>query len=711
MLAIFKREFKSYFQNVIGWLFVAAVLAVFGLYFYVYNLTNGYPYLSYSLSSIAFIMVIAVPILTMRCFSEDRKNKVDQLVLTAPVSVGKIVMGKFFAMAAVFTIDVAAICLAPLVLSRFGTVPFGECYISILGFWLFGCAMIAIGMFLSSITESQVIAAVISFAVLFVGYMMKSIEGLVSSSGNMVTKIMSAFDLYSPFDGFNSGCLNLTGVAYYLTVILLLSFLTTQSIQKRRWSISSKKISTGVFSAGLVVIAIVVSVVFNMFVNTLPSSVTSLDFSYAKLYALTDDTKDFMKSLDQDVTIYVLSKESSKDDQLDETLTRYEDLSKHVTVKYINPSTNPYFYKDYTDKAPTTNSLIVAGTDRSRVVDFNDIYDYQTSMDYSTYSYNQELKGYDAEGQITSAIEYVTMSADQLPVVYQITGHGETELSSAFTSALEKANITLDSLELLKQDAVPSDAQAIIINAPTSDFNADDAQKVIDYLQNGGKAMIAGNYGYQDLTNFNSILAAYNVSFVDGVVGENDSNYYYNNNPFYLLPKVDSSDYTSSVANSYIFAPVSEGISYPDSTDDVTYTPLLETTDSAVSKTSTDEITTAAFEDGDVQGPFAVALAIEQTVDDDKQTQIAVLGSALFLSDECDQVVSGNNSAMFTGMISNMVGDTELKAGVIPEKEYTLSNLTVATLSAVALGLCIAIFIPIILIVCGIVIWAVRRKK
>ena len=127
MLAIFKREFKSYFQNVSGWLFVAAVLAVFGLYFYVYNLTNGYPYLSYSLSSIAFIMVIAVPILTMRCFSEDRKNKVDQLVLTAPVSVGKIVMGKFFAMAAVFTIDVAAICLAPLVLSRFGTVPFGEC--------------------------------------------------------------------------------------------------------------------------------------------------------------------------------------------------------------------------------------------------------------------------------------------------------------------------------------------------------------------------------------------------------------------------------------------------------------------------------------------------------------------------------------------------------------------------------------------------------
>lgn len=711
MLAILKREFKSYFQNIVGFLFVGALLATFGLYFYAYNLSNGYPYLSYSLSSISFILIITVPILTMRCFSEERKNKVDQLVLTAPVSVGKIVMGKYFAMAAVFAIDNVIFAVAPLILSRFGTVPFGECYVSLFGFFLYGCTLISIGMFISSITESQVIAAVLSFAVFFIGYMMKSIEGLVSANGNIVTKIMSAFDLYSPFDGFNSGCLDLTGTAYYVTVIVLFMFLTTQSIQKRRWSISSKKISTGVFSVTFVAVAMVVSVLFNMLVSSIPSSVTALDFSYAKLYALTDDTKEFMQSLDQDITIYVLNKESSKDEQLDETLTRYKDLSKHVTVKYINPSTNPYFYKDYTDSTPTTNSLIISGSERSKVVDFNDIYDYQTSMDYSSYSYNQELKGYDAEGQITSAIEYVTMDSDELPVVYQVTGHGETALSSAYTAALEKANITLQSLELLKEDAVPEDAKAVIINAPTSDFNEDDAAKIISYLQAGGKAIIAGNYAYQDLTNFNSILAAYNVSFTNGVVGENDKNYYYNNNPFYLLPKVDSTEYTSDVSNSYIFSPASEGITYPESSDDVTYTPLLETTDSAVSKTSTDEITTSELEDGDIAGPFAVALAVEQTVDDDKETQIAVLGSSLFLTDQCDQVVSGNNSSMFTGIVTKMVGDTDLKTSVIPEKEYTLSNLTVSTMAAVALGLGCAIFVPIILIVLGIVIWAVRRKK
>lgn len=103
MFAVLKREFRSYFQNVIGWLFVAALMALFGLYFYVYNLRQGYPYLYYTLSAITIIFMIAVPILTMRSFAEDRKNKTDQLMLTAPVPVAKVVLGKYLAMLAVFS--------------------------------------------------------------------------------------------------------------------------------------------------------------------------------------------------------------------------------------------------------------------------------------------------------------------------------------------------------------------------------------------------------------------------------------------------------------------------------------------------------------------------------------------------------------------------------------------------------------------------------
>lgn len=163
MFAVFKREFKSYFQCVIGWLFVAALLALYGLYFYVYNLMQGYPYIYYTLSAITIIFLIAVPILTMRSFAEDRKNKTDQLMLTAPVSLGKLVFGKYLAMVAVFTIDIAIIAITPLILSIFGTVPMGESYISIFAFWLYGCASIAVGMFISALTESQVIAAIKHF--------------------------------------------------------------------------------------------------------------------------------------------------------------------------------------------------------------------------------------------------------------------------------------------------------------------------------------------------------------------------------------------------------------------------------------------------------------------------------------------------------------------------------------------------------------------
>ena len=130
----------------------------------------------------------------MRIFSEERKNKTDQLILTAPVTVGQIVMGKFFALTTIFTIPTIIICIYPLILSRFGSVPMGEAYLAILGFYLYGITCIAIGIFVSSLTESQVIAAVLGFAILFVGYMMSSLCSLISTTGNIITMILGCYD-------------------------------------------------------------------------------------------------------------------------------------------------------------------------------------------------------------------------------------------------------------------------------------------------------------------------------------------------------------------------------------------------------------------------------------------------------------------------------------------------------------------------------------
>lgn len=708
MLAIFKREFKSYFQNVIGWLFVAALLAVYGLYFYVYNLKNGYPYISYDLNGIGFIMMIAVPILTMRSLSDEKKTKTDQLMLTSPVSVGKIVAGKYFAMAAVYTIDIALFALSPLVLSIYGKVALSEAYVALFGYWLYGLSCIAVGLFISSISESVIISAILTFAALFLSYMMQSITGLISSSGNLLTKVLNCFDLYTPFENFVSGCFSVTSAAYYVTVILLLCFLTTQSIQKRRWAFSKKMIGTGAFSAGMIVIMCAICVVVNLVLTALPAKYTSIDCSATKLYSLTNDTKDRVSKLDEDITIYVLNSKKSKDAKIDETINRYKDLSSYIKVKYVDPATSPKFYQDYTDTTPTTNSLIIESKNRSKVIDYNDIYEYDSSSYYYGYQSQSSITGYDAEGQSTSAIEYVTMDADELPVIYQITGHNETEIGSNFQSVVSKANANLKSLELFNEEKVPEDATAIIINSPTVDFNDEDAQKVIDYLNGGGKALIVGCYAYNDeLANFNKILSAYNVSFKTGVVAENDSSKYYQN-PLYLLPTVETTDYTSDATDGYVFLAGSCAISYPEDTDDVTYTKLLSTSDSAVLKKDWKNITTSKAEDADENGPFTTGLAVN---DSSTGASIVVFGTPYVVDDSYDNAVSGNNADMFKDVITSMTGNVELASSVIPVKDYTLSNITINTLQAVVTGLIIMIAVPILLIIIGIVVWVMRRKK
>lgn len=707
MFAILKREFRSYFQNITGWLFIAAVTALYGLYFFANNLRGGYPYISYALSGIGFIMLIAVPILTMRSLSEERHSRTDQLILTAPVSVGKVVVGKYLAMGAVFSIAMAVIAVTPLLLLAYGTIPLGESYAAVFGFWLYGMTCIAVGLFISSLTESQVIAAVLTFVALFLGYMMSSINGLVSASGNLLTKILGCYDLYTPLNKFMNGTLDISGTVYYVSIIVLLLFLTGQSIQKRRWSISARKLSLGVFSTGFIAAAVAVTVVVNLFVAELPATWTSVDVTSTKLYSITEDTKTYLKGLDKDVTIYVLVSDSGKDNTLDETLQRYEALSDHVTVTYINPAVNPSFAAQYTDSSITSNSMIVVCGDRSRVVDYSDVYTYS----YDDSNYTRSVDGYDAEGQLTSAIQYVTMDASELPVIYAVSGHGETELSGKFTDAISKANITFSELTLLKEEAVPSDAAALIINGPTSDFSKDDAEKVINYINGGGKVLITCNYQYQGLTNFESILSACGMSEESGIVMENDKSYYYSNAPFYLLPTVNSSSYTDSVSGSYIFAPYSEAINYGENTDDVTYTSLLETTDAAVSKIDAANAQTSAYEDGDIQGPFSVAVAMEKTIDEDTSAKVVVVGAVQMFTDSADEVVSGNNSSMFTDIISQLVNHSDLATSVIAAKEYTLSAVTVDAAAAITYGLLFMIVLPVVLLLAGIVIWARRRKR
>lgn len=288
MLAIYKRELKSYFQSMTGQVFVAFLIAFTGIYFMAYNMTAGYPYFSYTLSGSLIVFLVGVPLITMRSFSEERKNKTDQMLLTAPVSLGKVVLGKYLAMATVIAMPNIVFCVFPLIIKSQGTAYLTVDYISIGVFFLLGCVYAAIGMFLSALTESQIIAFISTFGILLVLYLWDGILSMLPSSAvsglvgvlilitvaafyvwhmtgnpvlsggieivgviagvvvyvvrsevyeNLLSNLLGRLALANVFTDITSNSIvDVTGIAMYLSIIIVFVFLTVQAIQKRRWS-------------------------------------------------------------------------------------------------------------------------------------------------------------------------------------------------------------------------------------------------------------------------------------------------------------------------------------------------------------------------------------------------------------------------------------------------------------------------------------------
>lgn len=707
MIAIYKRDLKSFFHSFIGWLFVAATLFMMGIYFTVFNMLAGYPTISYVLQSIVFLFIITIPILTMRSLSEDRKYKTDQLILTAPVSVGRIVMGKYLALVTVLAIPTVVIGLTPLALMRAGEFQIGISYASLLGFFLYGCLALAIGLFLSSLTDSVVIAAVLTLVVLFLGYIMSGLCSILSSSGttmfaDIMSKLLYCFDMVSRFDMLCSGYLQIEAVAYYITLTAFVLFCTAQSIQKRRYSVSGKGIKLGAYSVITILVMAVLTIAVNLGLNYVPDQYTSFDVTANKIYTLTDDTKEMVSSLTDDIAIYVLAEEASKDEDLDKTLTQMEGLSDHIKVEYVSPVANPKFYYNYTSEEPMNNSLIVVGPVNSIVVDYNSIYAYE--MDYTSYSY--EITGYDGEGQLASAIAYVT--AEDIPKFYIIAGHGELGFEDTFLNALTKENVTYEDLTLYSVDEIPADAQGIIINAPTSDFSEDDADKVIAYLEQGGNAFLMPTFTEESMDSFERILDYYGVSVVDGMIVEGDREYYYQS-PYYIFPEIAYDEVTQRVADGAVFAPLSRGLSYDEATDGVYYTPLLTTSGSAFSKVNVSNVEDYSKSSDDIDGPFVISLRAEKTTAQGELSQALIVANESMFTTVADDMVPGYNIKLFSSMISSLADHESSVA--IPAKSFEIGNLIFSAQTVYLVGVIAVFILPIGALAAGLIICLSRRKK
>ena len=234
MIAIYKREFRSYFNSMIGYVFIAAVMAVIGIYFMLLNLNMGYPYFANSLSGTVTVFAFTVPILTMKSMAEERRSKSDQMLLTYPVSVTSVVLGKFFAMLTVFAVPMLISCLCPLVLSSGGHGSLTIDYSTILMFMFLGALFISIGMFVSSLTESQVIAAVGAFACCLALYLISAIAAIIPV--DWISKIFSELSFSDRYTTFTYGIFDFSNVLFFISATVIFLFLTVRVLERRRWS-------------------------------------------------------------------------------------------------------------------------------------------------------------------------------------------------------------------------------------------------------------------------------------------------------------------------------------------------------------------------------------------------------------------------------------------------------------------------------------------
>ena len=455
----------------------------------------------------------------------------------------------------------------------------------------------------------------------------------------------------------------------------------------------------GSYSLAVTAIVLAILVAVNVLVSVLPTSATRYDISATKLYSITSNTKAVISGLTEDVTIYWIVQADQENEVISNLLDKYESLSDHITVVKKNPDVYPTFAAQYTDETVYNNSLVVECGSKSRYIAYDDI--YLQEVDYTTYSY---ATSFDGEGAITSAIDYVV--SDELPQLYVLEGHGEAELSSVFSDQLTKENMEINTFSLLTENAVPDAADCVLIYAPESDISQEEKDILADYVSTGGKLLVlAGPTRDGTLTNLYSLLENYGVTAVVGLVVEGDSSHYAFGYPVVLLPDMADSEITQSLteANYYAIIPIAQGMTISDSAANVTA--LLTTSDASFSKAAGYQLSTYEKEDGDTDGPFAVAVSVA----DSSGGEIVWFGSSLMLEEGYNDYSSGGNLDLVMNALSELVGEREAIAIRSKSLDYnylTISESTASLLKTVMIGV-----IPIAFAAAGIYVVAKRRRK
>ncbi len=750
MSAVYRKEIRCYRITMPAYIFVAFILAVTGLYFSFLNLNMASPKFETVLQNIQFVYLVFVPMLTMRVMAEEKRQKTDQLLLTVPVKIRDIVLGKYLALVTVFGAAMLVVCFYPLILTRFGTINLKAAYLSILGFFCLGCAELAIGLFFSSLTESPVISAVMCFGFLLVCYLMNSVSRLIPGTAKasmicflilavcagiiifrmtkkltaslavcavlsgcavliyavrapllegLFPRLLQVLYLNGSLTGFFQGILDLPAVVYDLSIVILALYLAEGRQAGQR--------SSGLYRIWMSVIIFAAVILANLIVRALPADIVSPDFSTSRLYTLTDTTEDFIDTLNQDVYLDFICEAGEEDDNVTRLLERYEDASRFIHVQQIDPAVYPGYVTQYSESRVASNSIIVRSADRSQVVYAENLYSIGTSQ----MTGRAIETAFRAEGLLTSAIGYVV--SPDARILYALNANGETPLADVFLDAVQKNNIEVKTLNLIAEECVPEDADAILMNAAQTDYSDEVTRKILDYLEKGGKAVLLSDYSLEERPNLDAILSNYGLKRVEGIILEGDSSRYVTYQ-YCVIPSVNYTDLTENVyENAFLLMPMCQGIEELDTRrSSITLQPLLTSSDASYSKVDVQNMTTAEKEKGDIDGPFTIGMQAFEDVDQDGEndTRLVYFSTGYLLDADYNASVSGTNARLFGDTVNSLCTDGRSSA-VVSARNLQVQYLMIDSFSANFWTVICVFLIPAATVLCGLRTWMVRRKR
>ena len=492
-----------------------------------------------------------------------------------------------------------------------------------------------------------------------------------------------------------------------------------------------RRIRMGGYGVLLVIFAVAAAIILNLIVDAIPKKYTQFELTGEGLLDVSDTSKTLLSELDDDITGSVVTTEGGRDAQIAAFLERYAAYSDRISVETVDPNSNPDFVNRY--NVSTMNSIVVRSwrSDpetggraefRSRTIDYYDIYEFSQDVQNEYYSnYNYMIYGYsiddvyqrdvfDADNELSSAIDYVT--TDDLPVAYELTGHGEIDLPELFTSFIDSNNIAFDSLELLAS-GIPENAGLIMINNPSLDLSEKELSQLTEYIDGGGKVMLitdVTSYGAEKTPNLAALAKHCGMISEDGVILEPEGGDRYSGSRFNLVLKLNSLDITNLVSTNptavSIYMPRAHAITADsDYSGPMRFESIADTSENAYIIGASEEERERA--DGDPTGKYSVA-----AISRDSATGSAFVwfSSSYINTEEAYLTTNGRNSNVFAATIMTVCEKPTI-VSIAGTQTNSNARLTLTDAAANTLTAVIQYAIPLSVLIVGIAVWLVRKLR